>query len=144
MEESEIRKCMTISIEKLPVTMVAEWRGIQSLVRVERKRIVGDKITSEKIYYISSLNPKKTEFIAGVARKHWGVENSLHWRLDVVFRQDQSRYRNRIGARNLAAMRKIVLNALSRETSIKGGIATRQFASSVNPDYRDKVLKNLF
>jgi hypothetical protein len=72
------------------------------------------------------------------------VENSLRWRLDVVFRQGQSRYRNRIGALNLAAMRKIVLNALSRETSMKGGIATRQFATVVNPVYREKVVKNLF
>lgn len=140
----EIRKCMTISAEKLPTAVRNEWYGINSLVRIDRKRIVGDKETNERVYYISSLDPKKAELIADVARKHWGVESSLHWRLDVVFRQDQSRYRNRTGARNLAAMRKIVLNALSRETSIKGGIATRQFAAVVNPVYREKVFKNLF
>jgi predicted transposase YbfD/YdcC len=105
---------------------------------------VGDKVTNERVYYISSLNLKKTELIAGVARRHWGVESSLHWRLDEVFRQAQSCYRNRIGARNLAAMRKIVLNALSRETSVKGGIATRQFAAFVNPAYREKVFKKMF
>lgn len=140
----EIRKCMTIPAEKLPAAVANDWRGITSLIRVDRKRIIGDKETNERVYYISSLNPKKVELIAGIARKHWGVESSLHWRLDVVFRQDQSRYRNRTGARNLAAMRKIVLNALSKETSMKGGIATRQFAATVNPIYRDKVLKNLF
>ncbi|MBX9744093.1 MAG: hypothetical protein K2X08_02645 [Chlamydiales bacterium] len=73
-----------------------------------------------------------------------GWRGSLHWRLDVAFRQDQSRYRKPTGARNLAAMRKIVLNALSKETPMKGGIATRQFASTVNPVYREKVFKNLF
>jgi predicted transposase YbfD/YdcC len=78
------------------------------------------------------------------ARKRWGVENNLHGRLDVVFRQDDSRYRDRIGARNLAVVRKIALNAVSKETSIKGGIATRQYAASFNPVYRDKILKNLF
>lgn len=138
----EIRRCMTISAKELP--MAAEWRGIESLVQIERERIIGEKTTYEKVYYISSLDPKKPEIIASTAREHWGVESCLHWRLDVVFRQDQSRYRNRIGARNLAAMRKIVLNALSKETSMKGGMATRQFAAACNPAYRDKVIENLF
>ena len=138
----EIRKCTTISARELP--MAAEWRGVKSLVQIERERMIGEKTTYEKVYYISSLDPKKPEIIASTAREHWGVESGLHWRLDVVFRQDQSRYRNRIGARNLAAMRKIVLNALSQETSMKGGMATRQFAAACNPVYRDKVIKNLF
>ena len=138
----EIRRCTTISARELP--MAAEWRGVKSLVQIERERMIGEKTTYEKVYYISSLDPKKPEVIASTAREHWGVESSLHWRLDVVFRQDQSRYRNRIGARNLAAIRKIVLNALSQETSMKGGMATRQFAAACNPAYRDKVIKNLF
>jgi len=135
----EIRKCMTIPAEKLPTTVANGWSGIASLVRIDRKRVAGDKVTDETVYYISSLHPKNAELIADVARSHWGVESSLHWRLDVVFRQDQSRYRNRTGARNLAAMRKIALNALSRETSMKGGVATRQFAAVVNPAYRERV-----
>jgi predicted transposase YbfD/YdcC len=82
--------------------------------------------------------------IGEAVRQHWSVENGLHWRLDVVFKQDQSRYRNRVGARNLATIRKMVLNALSKETSLKGGIATKQCAAACNSIYRDKVLKNLF
>ena len=82
-------------------------------------------------------------FIAGFSKQ---IIRSKIWNrfLDVVFRQDQSRYRNRIGARNLAAMCKIALNAFSREISVKGGIATRQFAAVVNPVYRERVFKNLF
>lgn len=140
----EIRKCMTIPAETLPTAVANGWCGIASLVRIDRKRVLGDKVTDETVYYISSLDPKKAGLIADVARNHWRVESSLHWRLDVVFRQDQSRYRNRTGARNLAAMRKIALNALSRETSMKGGMATRQFAAAVNPVYRERVFKNLF
>src|SRR5580700_10900401 len=83
----EIRRCMTISAKELP--MIAEWRGVKSLVRIERERVIGEKITCEKVYYISSLDPKKPETIANIAREHWAVESSLHWRLDVVFRQDQ-------------------------------------------------------
>jgi predicted transposase YbfD/YdcC len=138
----EIRRCLTLSAKELP--MRGDWRGISSLVQIDRERIVGDKVSHERVYYISSLTPDQPAFIADVARSHWGVESSLHWRLDVVFRQDQSRYRNRNGARNLAAMRKIVLNAFSRENSIKGGMATRQFAAACNPAYRDRIVKNLF
>jgi predicted transposase YbfD/YdcC len=137
----EIRKCITIPATGLP--MVDEWQGIKTLVRVDRERGIGDKVTHETIYYISSLNPNQPELIGKAARKHWGVE-SLHWRLDVIFRQDQSRYRDRIGARNLAAIRKITLNAFSRETSLKGGVATKQCAAACNPIYRAKLVKNLF
>ena len=66
-----------------------------------------------------------------------------HWYLDVVFRQDKSRYRNRIGARNLAVLRKIALNGLLREDSLKRGIATKQCAAACNPSYREKVLKKI-
>lgn len=137
----EIRRCTTLSAKEL--LGGTEWTGLKTLVRIDRKRIVGDKMTHERTYYISSLTPEKPDVIANIARRHWGVE-SLHWRLDVVFRQDQSRYRDRNGARNLAAIRKIVLNGLSKETSVKGGLATRQCAAAFNPDYRGRVLKNLF
>jgi predicted transposase YbfD/YdcC len=137
----ETRSCMTISSDVLPSK--SEWKNINSLARVERKRILGDKMEHEVIYYISSLPPCDVQLIANATRKHWRVENSLHWRLDVVFRQDQSRYRNRIGARNLATIRKMVLNVLSKETSLKGGIATKQCAAACNPAYRDKVLTSL-
>ena len=90
------------------------------------------------------LRPAQTLWWQVLQEDTGGVENTLHWRLDVVLRQDDSRYRDRIGARNLAVVRKIALNAVSKETSIKGGIATRQYAASFNPAYRDKILKNLF
>jgi predicted transposase YbfD/YdcC len=138
----EMRKCMTMSATKLP--MANEWKGIASIARIDRERMIGDKVTHERVYYISSLKPNEPKLIADAVREHWGIENSLHWRLDVVFRQDQSRYRNRIGARNLAAIRKIVLNVLSKDTSIKGGVATKQCAAACNSSYRDKIIKNLF
>lgn len=74
----------------------------------------------------------------------WYMENSLHWRLDVIFGQDRSRYRDRNGARNLAIFRKVALNLLQQETTLKRGIATKQAAAIANPVYREKVLKNLF
>lgn len=137
----ETRSCIVMSAKDLPSK--DEWAGLNTIARICRTRRVGDEEQSETIYYIGSLE-SNAELVASVARKHWGVENTLHWRLDVVLRQDDSRYRDRIGARNLAVVRKIALNAVSKETSIKGGIATRQYAASFNPAYRDKILKNLF
>ncbi len=137
----ETRSCMVMSAKDLPSK--AEWKGLNTIARICRTRRVGDDEQSETTYYIGSLE-SNAELVASVARRHWGVENTLHWRLDVVLRQDDSRYRDRIGARNLAVVRKIALNAVSKETSIKGGIATRQYAASFNPAYRDKILKNLF
>ena len=89
------------------------------------------------------MRPLAGHLYGQAAREHWGVEG-LHWYLDVVFRQDQSRYRNRVGARNLAIIRKLALNVLVNETSIKGGIATKQCAACCNPAYREKLIKKLF
>lgn len=137
----EIRTCTVFSAEGLPSR--TEWEGLNTIVRISRQRKGRGDVHSETVYYIASLKPEAKK-IADVARRHWGIENRLHWRLDVVFRQDESRYRDRIGARNLAVIRKMALNALLKETSIKRGLATKQCAAACNPGYREKVLKNLF
>ena len=135
----ESRICTAIPIGELPSK--EGWEGIQSISRVCRMRTENGIISNETTYYITSLKPI-AERIAEVAREHWGVEIQ-HWYFDVVFRQDKSRYRNRIGARNLAVMNKIALNGLLRENSLKKGVATKQCAAACNPSYREKVLKNL-
>jgi predicted transposase YbfD/YdcC len=137
----ETRSCTVMPVDDIPSK--ADWEGLQSIARITRERVEGKKISQETIYYITSLKPNAV-LIGETVREHWGVENGLHWRLDVVFRQDKSRYRDRIGASNIAALNKMALNALLRETSIKKGVATKQCAAACNPDYREKVLKNLF
>ena len=136
----ETRSCIAISAKDLPSKN--EWEGLGSIACINRERIEGEKVERSQTYYITSLEPK-SEVIGRAARQHWGVEG-LHWRLDVTFKQDQSRYRDRVGARNLAVVRKLVLNALLKEKSLKGGIATKQCAAACNPTYRTKVIKNLF
>src|SRR5690606_344000 len=110
-----------------------------TIVRICRERKERGDAKCEVSYYITSLSPE-AEKIANVARCHWGLDNKLHWRLDVIFRQDNSRYRDRIGARNLAIVRKMALNALVKDNSIKGGVATKQCAAACNPAYREQVL----
>jgi predicted transposase YbfD/YdcC len=137
----EMRNCTTLLANDLPVQ--SEWNGLKTIVRISRKRKEGTKIHEETIYYISSMG-QEAELIANVVRSHWRIENSLHWRLDVIFGQDKSRYRDRNGARNLAICRKMALNLLQKETTLKRGMATKQAAAIANPAYREKVLKNLF
>jgi predicted transposase YbfD/YdcC len=136
----ESRSCTAMPIGDLPSK--EGWEGIQSIARIRRERTENGETSHEIIYYIASLKPI-ADTIGGVTRGHWGVETQ-HWYFDVVFRQDKSRYRNRIGARNLSVIRKIALNGLLREDSIKKGIATKQCAAACNPSYREKVLKKLF
>lgn len=136
----ETRSCIAMRAKELPSK--DEWEGLTTIARIDRERIEGEKVERSQTYYITSLEPQ-SEVIGRAARQHWGVEG-LHWRLDVTFKQDQSRYRNRVGARNLAVVRKLVLNALLKEKSLKGGIATKQCAAACNPTYRIKVIKNLF
>lgn len=136
----EKRSCVAIPVGDIPSK--EGWEGIQSIARIHRERTEKGITSNETIYYIASLEPN-AEIIANVTRGHWKVEIQ-HWYLDVVFRQDKSRYRNRTGACNLAVLRKVALNSLLRENSLKRGIATKQCAAASNPSYREKVLKNLF
>ena len=137
----ETRSCTTLSAKDL--SLQGKWKGLKTIVRVSRERSEGAKTYEETIYYISSIG-QEAELIANIVRGHWKIENSLHWRLDVVFCQDRSRYRDRNGARNLAICRKMALNLLQKEGSLKRGMATKQAAAIANPSYREKVLKNLF
>src|SRR5690606_256559 len=75
----ETRSCMAISARDLPSK--DEWKGLTTIARICRIRKIGDKEESETTYYIGSLQPD-AELVASVARKHWGVENNLHGRLD--------------------------------------------------------------
>ena len=137
----EERLYTAISAKDLPSGK--DWAGISYIVRVCRFRQKADKKSTETVFYITSLDAD-SQLIGNSIRKHWAVENQLHWRLDVIFRQDKSRYRNRVGAQNMAIIRKMALHALSKETSMKRGIATKQCAAACSPEYRDGVIKNLF
>ena len=118
------------------------WKGLTSLGMVVRERSINGKTTSETVYYILSIEIDAKLFERTV-RGHWGIENSLHWCLDVILREDKSRYRDRIGAQNLAVLRKITLGMLSKSPRQKKcGIAAKRLAFAIDADYREEVLKN--
>jgi predicted transposase YbfD/YdcC len=114
------------------------WPGLQSIGMVEATRTVGGKTSVEQRFYVSSLPPDAAQF-AHTVRKHWGVENQLHWSLDVTFREDQSRLRTGHGAENFAVLRHIALNLLRQESSLKS-LPRKRLACALNPDYLLKVL----
>lgn len=130
-----------LSAEELPG--ITEWAGCHCVGRVQRKRTKGERTTEETTYYITSLDFDVKQFEKST-RGHWGVENGLHWALDVVFREDRHRYQGRVGAANLSLIRKIALGVLTRDTTVKKGKATKQMKAVSSPAYRDHLLKNCF
>jgi len=117
-----------------------DWPGLSSLIAVESQRIVGDKTTAERRYFISSLGGKDAKSIGQMIREHWGVENQLHWSLDVSFGEDNCRIRKDFGAENFSRLRRIALNLLKQEKTLKRGIKTKQHKAGWDEQYMLKVL----
>lgn len=97
-----------------------QWPGLKAVGKVVRVRETAEKTTTETAYYLLSriLSPERFN---QVVRQHWGIENSLHWRLDVVMNEDQDRTRMGHGPHNLAVLRHMVINAMQKEGS-KGSL----------------------
>ena len=117
----------------------AKWAGLQSVGMIEATRQVGGQTTVERRYYLSSL-PLGVETFARAVRGHWGVENKLHWVLDVWFREDQSRARAGHAAENLATLRRLALNLLKREKTKKRGIKGKQLNAGWDHAYLLRLL----
>ena len=134
----EIRHCWSIAAPEW-LFGFEEWRDLQSLILVESKREIKGQQTTELRYYLSSLAPDAAR-AAQTVREHWGVENSLHWVLDVAFREDDSRVRIGHAAENLALVRKITHNLLQQEKTLKRGVKTKRLKAGWDRAYLLKVL----
>jgi predicted transposase YbfD/YdcC len=100
---------------------------------------VGDgPATAETRFYISSLDLKVRTFARAV-RSHWGIENNLHWQLDVTFGEDRNRVSKRNAAENLALLRRLTLSLLKAHPS-KDSIARKRFAAALDTDFLEEVL----
>jgi predicted transposase YbfD/YdcC len=116
------------------------WKGLRSIGMVESLRIVEAKSSVERRYYLTSLPGTQPRRFATAVRAHWGIENGLHWVLDVGFREDECRVRKDHGPENLATLRHIAINLLKQESSAKVGIATKRLKSGWDETYLLKVL----
>ena len=137
----DIRECWTISSpEYMPyLRNLSDWANLRTIVMIKRERRLGLKVEIETKYYISSLL-SNAQHILSVIRGHWGIENQLHWVLDIAFREDECRLRKGNGAQNFAILRHIALNLLKQESTCKRGIKTKRLKAGWNLDYLSKVL----
>jgi len=117
------------------------WDGLRSVGVVEARRTIQGKETVERRYYLSSLKAEAAHFARAV-RGHWGVENGLHWVLDVVFGEDQSRARSGFAAENLAATRRLAINLLRRDQTCKRSLKGKLLRAAIAPDYLKRILSS--
>jgi predicted transposase YbfD/YdcC len=114
----EVRRCWTSSHLRRLVGE-EEWRGLATIGLVESERHIDGQVTTERRYFLSSLPSDNAQKFLSVVRAHWAVENSLHWSLDVAFREDHSRVRMDFAPENAAMLRQVSLNLLKRGDRIR-------------------------
>lgn len=115
------------------------WKGVRSIGMVSARRIIGEQETQEVRLYLSSL-PADAQLFAKAVRAHWGVENSVHWVMDMVFREDESRMRKGNSPMNYAILRRIALNLVRRDTTSKFSLKARRKACGWSNDYLERLL----
>ena len=115
------------------------WPKLNAMAMCRATRTVDGQTSVEDRYFITSTTHNDVKKIAEGIRNHWGIENSLHWVLDVAFQEDQSRIRIGYAAQNLALIRKMAINVLKASTK-KGGIKNKRLQAAWNEDYLGELL----
>jgi len=137
----ESRKCwVTSNIHWLDSKN--DWANLQSIIKIESVREFQGKETKEERYYITDLEPNANNILRAI-RSHWSIENSLHWTLDMTFREDESRIRKKNAPENMAVIRHVVLNML-RKADQNISIRRRKKKAGWSDEYLENVLKKNF
>jgi predicted transposase YbfD/YdcC len=121
---AEIRTCKVIH-QLNWVDERENWSGMKSIIKITSERIIANSHTLQDRYYISSLQADAAYFNQAV-RAHWGIENQLHWQLDVGFGEDYNTTRNKQAAQNLAVVRTIALNILKADKNSKASLKVKR------------------
>lgn len=117
----------------------SRWPGLRSIGCVESERTIQGQTSVERRYYLSSL-PADAQELARTVRAHWSVENNLHWVLDVVFREDESRVRIGHAAENFALLRRMALSLIKKESTSKASLKGKRFSAALSDAYLEKIL----
>lgn len=130
----EIRQCWAISDPEYLGYLRGRdnWKGLQTLAMIRSERRMGKKVEISTRYFISSMEMNAKAFLKA-KRSHWGIENRLHWVLDVAFREDHA-------AENFAVLRHMAVNMLKQETTVKAGIQAKRMKAGWDESYLLKVL----
>jgi len=125
------------------VADAAAWAGLACIAELTSTRTIGEITSVEHRYAISNMDTRRSTELGRACRAHWGVENGLHWALDVSFDEDHSRARVGCAAENLSRLRRIALNMLKLETSgtKKRSIERNRFLAALDQDYLIKLLQ---
>jgi predicted transposase YbfD/YdcC len=137
-----VRRRVFASTEAAALDALSGWPGLRTVLAVESIRSVNSaptKVESEIRYFLSSCTDDPA-VLGQAIRSHWTIENTLHWVLDVTFREDDSRVRDRTAARNLALLRKIALNVVGRDRTSKASVRARRKKAAWNDAYMLKLL----
>jgi predicted transposase YbfD/YdcC len=135
----ETRRCVVTTDLSSLGTLRADWPGLESLVMIEAQRASHGQVSMERRYYLGSRRADAAT-LGPVVRGHWGIENQLHWSLDVTFGEDQSRMRAGNAAENFSILRRMALNLFRQDKSVKAGVKTRRLLASTDDAYREKLL----
>ena len=136
----ETRQVFCVPVTQLPpLHQQQDWLGLQSVVMVVRTRQLWNKTTLEVQFYLTSLESNASK-VGRAIRLHWGIENELHWTLDVTFAEDACRVRSAHAPQNLSLLRRIALNALNREQSFRRSTRQKSNRAAMDDDYMLKVL----
>ena len=136
----EVRRCTAVSAEKLDAMGVRNrWKNLNSVARIESERECKGKLETDVRYVISSLPPNASNILHAV-RTHWGIENGLHWCLDVTFREDASQISLRNAATNFSFLRRSAINLFRADTSRKSSLPKKRKAAAWNHEYLAQVL----
>lgn len=134
----EIRRYWTVKVSKA-FKGYSKWKNLNCIGMVEAERDDGKNASTEYRLYITSLGCDAKQFAQSV-RGHWGIENSLHWVLDVAFREDESRIRMGNAAGNFSILRRLALNLIKQEKSCKRGVQVKRMRAGWDNDYLLTIL----
>jgi predicted transposase YbfD/YdcC len=139
--EETRRLWVTDQIEEIEKASRDRWEGLRSVIMLESSRSIGDEESVEYRYYITSHPPEAKPLLDAV-RSHWGIENSVHWVLDMAFREDESRVRNQVAAENLSLLRKMALDMLKQDKTTKLGAKNKRLRAGWDEPYLLNLLKS--
>jgi predicted transposase YbfD/YdcC len=141
----EYRQCWAITPCADSFPPFKKWPDLKSLIMIKSRREFKDGLTKETEdtrFYIASIEPNSKKSLNAV-RQHWGIENQLHWTLDMTFKEDESRIRAEAAPENFAIMRHIALNLIKNDTSRKASVKRKRFMVTLEDDFRETIIRQV-